>query len=82
MDCKKFLESKLGSFLGKSKWIRVLIVKLYINQQSKKRVALVPENLMQEYGEKQIMKMIKNHKGEGDLTVGSSTIKFIISKLS
>lgn len=82
MDYKKFLESKLGSFLGKTKWIRVLIIKLYIRQQDKRRVALVPEHLMQEYGEKEIMKMIKNHKGEGDLTVGSSTIKFLVTKLS
>ena len=82
MDYKKFLESKLGSFLGKSKIVRVLIIKLYIKQQNKKKVALVPEHLMQEYGEKEIMKMIKNHKGDGDLTVGSSTIKFLVSKLS
>lgn len=81
MDYKKFLESKIGSFLGKSKIVRVLIMKLYIKQQNKKKVALVPEHLMQEYGEKEIMKMIKNHKGESDLIVGSSTIKFIVSKL-
>ena len=82
MDYKKFLESKIGSFLGKSKIVRVLIMKLYIKQQKKKKVALVPEHLMQEYGEEEIMKMIKNHKGESDLIVGSSTIKFIVSKLS
>ena len=82
MDYKKFLESKICSFLWKSKWIRVLIVKLYIKQQNKKKVALVPEHLMQKYGEKEIMKMIKKHKGEGDLNVGSSTIKFIVPKLS
>lgn len=82
MDYKKFIESKLGSFIGKSKFVRVLIMKLYIRQQNKRKIALVPEHLMQEYGEKEIMKMIKNHKGEGDLTVGSSTIKFIVSKLS
>lgn len=82
MDYKKFIESKLGSLIGKSKFVRVLIMKLYIRQQNKRKIALVPEHLMQEYGEKEIMKMIKNHKGEGDLTVGSSTIKFIVSKLS
>ena len=57
MDYKKFLESKLGSFLGKAKWIRVLIIKLYIRQRNKRKVALVPERLMQEYGEKEIIKM-------------------------
>lgn len=77
MDYKKFLESRLGSFLGKFKMIRVLIVKLYVKQQNNKKIALVPEHLMREYGEKEIIKMIKNHKGEGDLTVGSSTIKFL-----
>ena len=82
MDYKKFLESKLGSFLGKSRIVRALIIKLYIKQQNKKKIALVPEHLMQEYGKKEIMKMIKNHKGEGGLIVGSSTIKFIVSKLS
>lgn len=81
MDYIKFLESKIGSFLGKSRIVRVLLMKLYIKQQNKKKVALVPEHLIQEYGEKEIMKMIKNHKGEGDLIVGSSTIKFLVSKL-
>ena len=82
MDYIRFLESKLGSFLGKSRIVRVLIMQLYIKQQNKKKVALGPGHLIQEYGEKEIMKMIKNHKWEGDLTVGSSTIKFIVSKLS
>ena len=80
MDYKKFLESKIGSFLGKSRIVRVLIMQLYIKQQNKKKVALVPEHLIQEYGEKEIMKIIKNHKGEGDLIVGSSTIKLLVSK--
>ena len=81
MDYIKFLESKIGSFLGKSRIVRVLLMKLYIKQHNKKKIALVPEHLMQEYGKKEIMKMIKNHKGEGDLIVGSSTIKLIVPKL-
>lgn len=44
MDYKKFIESKLGSLIGKSKFVRVLIMKLYIRQQNKRKIALVPEH--------------------------------------
>ena len=82
MNYKKFLESKKGSFLGKAKWIRVLIMKLYIKQQNKKAVALVPEGLMMQYGEKEIVKMLKSHKSDSDLHVGSSVIKIIKPNIS
>ena len=34
MNYRKFLESKLGSFIGKARFVRVLIMKLYIRQQN------------------------------------------------
>lgn len=43
MNYRKFLESKLGSFIGKVRFVRVLIMKLYIRQQKKIKFAIVPE---------------------------------------
>jgi len=44
MNYIKFLESKLGQFLGKSKLIRICIMKLYI-MQLKKRGITYPKNM-------------------------------------
>jgi len=43
MDCKKFLESKIGSFLGKSRFFRLLVLKLYMIQQKRIGVIFIPE---------------------------------------
>lgn len=42
MNYRKFLESKLGSFIGKARFVRVLIMKLYIRQQKKIKIAIIP----------------------------------------
>lgn len=42
MNYIKFLESKLGQFLGKSKLIRIYIAKLYIRQLEKRKIAYYP----------------------------------------
>ena len=47
-----------------------------------KRSALVPPEIVQKYGEEEVMKIIKNHKGYDDLIIDQSIIKFIVSKPS
>lgn len=77
MNYKRFLESNIGSFVGRSKLVRNIIWKLFIRQQSKIKMAIVPEHILKEYGEKRIKKIMKNHKGEGDFIIGSTRIKII-----
>ena len=77
MDYKKLLESRIGLFISKSKTTRSLIMNLYKKQQSRKWVALVPIELMEKYGEKEIIKKIKNHKKTGDFYIGNYLVKFI-----
>lgn len=75
MNYVKFLKSKPGSILGKLFIVRWIVAKLYNRQQNKKAVALVPSEIVKQYGEKEIKRAIKKNKKKGSFIINSTVIE-------
>ena len=76
MTHKEFVLSKIGGFLCKSRLFRRFVMAHYKWVMSRKYIALVPEGLVEKYGEKFIRNEVKKHKGV-DFFIDGTPVKFV-----